>query len=102
MKTRPRMAEHVVSAVVLDSPILPVPFAQEGTTMSLTRVRAEWRKFGTDPWRLSIVTVWGGANNGSGVSVDYYPANPGKQPPVELSEWIASTHPELAREEQKA
>lgn len=102
MKFRPRGAEHLVSAVVLDSPLLPVPFAEAGTLMSVTRVRAEWRRLGTDPWRLMLLTVWGAANNGSHVMVDYFPDNPDKQPPTEFSEWITSTHPEHASEESKA
>lgn len=99
---RPRMVEHIVSVVVLDSPVLPVPFAEPGTRMSLTRAQAEWRKFGTDPWRLSVVTVHGATNTGDGITVDYFPDNPSKQPPRELSEWITSTHPGHVNEEQRA
>lgn len=102
MKFLPRMAEHTVSAAVADSVILPVPFAQEGTRMAITRARAEWRRAGTDPWRLAVVTVHGATNTGDGITVEYYPENPSKRPPRELAEWIGSTHPGHAREEQES
>jgi hypothetical protein len=102
MKTNTRHRTHVVSVSIQDSPILPVPFAQEGTVMSLTRAEVDWRRLGPEPWRLYVVTVWGAANNGSGVRVDYFPDNPIKQPPPELSEWIASTHPGRVSEESTA
>lgn len=99
---RPRMATHVVSVVVVDSPVLPVPFAEPGTRMTLTRARAEWYRSGTDPWRLDVVTVDGATNTGDGITVDYFPSNPLKKPPRELSKWIATTHPGHVNEEQRA
>jgi len=102
MKFRPRNTVHIVTAAVLDSAVLPVPYAEPGTVMSLTRVMAEWNRYPPEPWRLRLVTVYGAANNGSPVTVDYFPDNPMKQPPRELSEWIASTHPGHVNEEQSA
>lgn len=93
MKISPRNAKYDVSAVVHDSPLFPVPYAESGTVMSLTRVTAEWSQTAGRAWHLNVVTVRGAANNGSAVTVDYYPDNPTKQPPKELSEWIASTRP---------
>lgn len=102
MRTILRSTVHTVSVAIKDSPVLPVPFAQEDTRMSLTRAEVEWRRLGPEPWCLAVVTVWGAANNGSGVRVEYFPDNPAKQPPPELSDWIASTHPGCTSEESKA
>lgn len=92
-EVRPRMITHTVSVAVTHSPILPVPFAEPGTVMSLTRAQAEWTRAGTDPWRLHVVTVNGATNTGDGIIVEYFPSNPSKKPPTALSDWIASTHP---------
>jgi hypothetical protein len=69
--------------------------------MSLTQAEVEWCKYGPGPWRLNVIIVWGAANNGSGVRVEYFPDNPSKTPPRELSDWIASTHPGRQNEESK-
>jgi hypothetical protein len=99
---RPRIAEHFVSAIPYDLTMLPVPYAVEGTTMCLTRVRAEWRRLGTDPWRLMVVTVDGVMSNGSPVTIDYFPDHAVRKPPAKLSRWIASTHPNRVKEGQNA
>jgi len=102
VKILPRMIEYTVSVAIKESPLLPVPYANPGTRMSLTRGRVTWLRAGNDPWRLSIVTVYGAASTGDGITVDYFPDNPMKQPPRELSEWIASTDPRRMNEEQTA
>lgn len=98
MAFRPRHAEHTVSCVVDHAPARPLPHAEHGTTWIMVRVLVEWRRYGTDPWRLHVVTARGAASNGSAVVRDYFPDNVDKQPPKELTAWIASTHPELGKE----
>lgn len=102
MRLTPRNAIHTVSVVVRDSPLFPIPFAEPGSLMCLTRATAEWHQFAGEAWRLHVVTVYGAANNGSTVTVDYFPDNPSKKLPVEFDEWVKSTHPERTNEEQTA
>lgn len=97
MTFRPRFATHVVSCVVDNSPARPLPYAEHGTTWIITRLVAEWRRQGINPWKLHVVTASGAASNGSPVARDYFPDNVNKQPPKELSAWIASTHPEVPK-----
>lgn len=97
---QPRSAEHSVSVNVYGL-TLPVPFAEPGTTLLVSQVRAEWKRYGAQPWSLVLVTVRGVANNGHMTTVDYFPDNPTKQPPRELSAWIASTHPGRVNQEQR-
>lgn len=98
----PRNATHTVRCAVTDTDPVPVPYAEPGTTMIVTRIDVVWFRMGTDPWRLDVVTEGGAASNGAHVEVDYYPNNPSKKPPARLSAWVASTHPNAAQEASKS
>lgn len=95
-----RKATHTVAVTVTNADLVPVPFAEPGTRMIVTRVRAEWVQYGTDPWKLDVVTEHGVSTTGDPVTADWWPANPSKRPPARLSEWLATTHP--ARERTSA